>query len=89
MGVSLVPDIPDQAVARRVEKIVDSNRKLDNPKARSQVPPRHRHRINHLRPQLVGELAELIGFQFAKVFGGLDGVEERSAVADCHVNTFL
>jgi hypothetical protein len=84
-----VPNVPDQAIVWRVEKIVERNRKLDNPETRPQMATRHGNRVDHLRPNLIGELAKLIGVQFAKVFRVLDGVEERRAIADSHFNTFL
>ena len=88
-GVCLVSDVPDQAVIRRIEEIVERNRKLDNAKTRPQMAARHRNRVDQLRPQLIGDLAKLIGVQFTKVFRAFNGVEERGTVADCHVNTFL
>ena len=84
VGVCLVPDVPDQAVVWCVEKIVDRNRKLDNAETRPQMATRHGNRVDQLRPQFIGELAKLIGIEFAKVFRVFDGVEERGAVADSH-----
>ena len=84
-------DVPDQAVIRGVEEIVESNRKLDNAKPREsdQSAQLFQHRVDQLRPQLIGDLAKLVGVQFTKVFRAFNGVEERGTIADCHVNTFL
>ncbi len=84
-----MPNVPDQAIVWRIKKIVERNRKLDDAETRPQMATRHGNRVDHLRPNLIGELAKLIGVQFAKVFRAFDGVEERGAVADSHFNTFL
>ncbi len=84
--IGLVAHVPDEPVVRRVEKIVDGNRQLDDPQARAEMTARHRNSVDHLVAQLVGDLLKLIRVEFAKVFGGLDGIEEGGTIADSHFN---
>jgi len=48
---------------------------------------RYRDRINKLGAQLIGHLLELIGLELTEVLGKLDGIEERSTIADGHFNS--
>ena len=43
VGITLVADIPDQAVVRRVEHIMDRGGQFDNAKPGPQMPARHRN----------------------------------------------
>ena len=70
-------DVPDEAVARRVEDPVQRRGQLDDAEAGAQVAAGDRDGVDGLGAQLVGELAQ-IGFgKPAKVLGRVDGVEER------------
>jgi len=42
------------------------------------------HRVDHLHAQLVSQLAKLAAVELAKVFGGVDGVEQRGRRAFTH-----
>jgi hypothetical protein len=89
MGIGLMANVPDEPVFRRVEKVVERYRKLDNAKPRTEMPSRDRYSFDQLVSQLVSDLLELIWIEFAKVLRVCDCVEERGAVADCHFYTFL
>ena len=74
--IRLVPDVPDQTVFGGIEHVVQGNRQLDHPEPRAQMATGDRDRIDCLLTQLVGELAQLPGFQPTQVSRGLDEVEK-------------
>ena len=76
MRIGLVTDVPDQAVLRRIEDVVEGNRQLDHPKPGAEVPAGDRNRIDRLLAQFVGELAQLPTLQAAQVRRRLDKVEQ-------------
>ena len=57
--VGLVADVPDDAVVRRVEDVVQRDRELDGAEVRRQVAAGLRDRIEQERAQLARELAQL------------------------------
>src|SRR3546814_2145418 len=63
--IALVPDVPHQLVARRVEHIMDRDGQLDDAQPRPQMPARRPDGGNGSGAQLVGELAEVFGLQLA------------------------
>ena len=71
-----MPDVPDQAILRRVEHIMEGHGQLDHPETGAEMAARDRHRIDRLLAQLVGELAQLSALQAAQVRRGLDQVEQ-------------
>ena len=71
-------DVPDQPVGRRVEDVVQRDGQLDDAEARAQMAAGHRHGIDGLLPQLVGELPQLLGLQAAQVRGHLHLIEQGS-----------
>ena len=75
--VALVADVPDQPVVRRVEDGVDRHRQFHHPKAGAQVPPGHRHGAHRLGPQLVGQLAQLLGGEIPQVRRIAHPVQQR------------
>ena len=75
--IGLVADVPDQAVARRVEHVVQRDRQLDHAQAGAEVTAGDRHRVDGLLAQLVGELPQLLAFQAPQVRRRLDLVEQR------------
>ena len=77
MRVSLVPDVPDQSVARSVENIVQGDRQLDHPEPRPEMPPGHGYRADRLGPQFVGELPDILFLEAAQIRRTLYGVEQR------------
>ncbi len=63
--IGLVADVPDQAVVRRVEHVVQSYRQLDDAQPGAEVTAGDRDSIDGLPPQLVGKLTELALLQLA------------------------
>ncbi len=84
MGVDLVADIPDQAVARGVEDVVQGDRQLDDAKPRAEVSARLAHGADRFGAQLVGKLAQLRHCQRFHVGGRLDAVKQRGDRAVRH-----
>ncbi len=74
--IALMPDVPDQDVPGRLEHMVQRHRQLDHAQRRAQVPARHRHGIDHLGPQLIGQLLQLGRGQAPRVGGNLNSVEQ-------------
>src|SRR5262245_16017749 len=84
--IGLVANIPDQAVARGVEEIVERDGKLDDAEPCPKMPASHGNRADRLGAQLVGDLSELLLVQAAQIGGGMDGVEDRSGRChDCNI----
>jgi len=75
--VGLVADVPDQAIARRIEHIMNRGGQLDHTEARAEMTARHGDRVDRLLAKLVGDLAHLLDLELAQIFRGFDGVEER------------
>src|SRR5262249_34684602 len=74
--IGLVADIPDQAVAWRVEQVVERDGQLDHAQSGAEVSPGYRNRVDRLSPQLVGHLAKLLFVEPPKVGGRVDRVED-------------
>ena len=75
--IGLVTDVPDQAVARRVEDPVQRDRQLHDAEPGAEMAARHGDRLDGLVAQLVGDLAE-IGLRVrAEIRRRADTVEER------------
>ena len=82
--IGLVADIPDQAIARRVEHVVQRHGELDHAQPGAEMTAGDRHRRDRLLAQLVGELAQLVGLQPTDVGRDVDGIEKRRwAGHDC------
>ena len=75
VGIGLVADVPDQLVVRRIEKVMQRHRQLDDAKTRPQMTPGDRHRVDHLGPQLIRQLAKIRLRQTAKIRRDVDRVE--------------
>ncbi len=75
--IGLMPDVPDQTVARRVECVVQGDRQLDDAETRPEMAAGYRNRADHLRPKFVRQLTEIARVQPAQIFRGLDLVEQR------------
>jgi hypothetical protein len=73
----LVADVPDQPVLGRVEDVVERDRQLDDAEPRAEMPACHRHGRNRLGAQLIGQLTQLLGRQFAQVLRHIHLVEQR------------
>jgi hypothetical protein len=57
--IGLVADVPDQPVLGRVEDVVDGDGELDHPEAGAEMPAGAADGVDHLRAQLVRQLAQL------------------------------
>ena len=75
--IGLMPDVPDQAVARSVKHVVQRDCQLDYTKAGAEVAAGGRNGADCLGAQFVCELFEVARRQTAQIFGGLDFVEQR------------
>src|SRR6202012_1568202 len=75
--VGLVADVPDQAVARRVEDIMDRGGQLDHAETGAEMAARHRNRIDGFLTQFVGNLPDLLHLQLPQVIRRSDRVEKR------------
>ncbi len=85
--IGLVADVPDQAVVRRVEHVVQRNRQLDHAEAGAEMAAGDRDRVDGLLAQLVGELAELLDLEGAQIRRRLDEVEQGGLGGLGHVQT--
>lgn len=75
--VGLVADVPDQAVARGVEHIVQCGSQFDHAEPGAEMPAGDRYRVDRLQSQFVGDLPNLIDPQLAQIFRCANGVEKR------------
>ena len=66
MRVSLVADVPDNAILRRVENVVQRDRQFDHAKAGAEMTARHRDGTDRFGAQFVCELSEVTLFQLAQ-----------------------
>jgi len=67
MGIALMTDIPDQAIIRRVEYVMQRHGQFDNAQPRTQMPARLGHRANGRCTQLIGQLPQLRWLQMAQI----------------------
>jgi hypothetical protein len=77
-------DVPDQAVGRRVEDVMESDGKLDDAKPRAEMPAGDGDGRNRLLAQFVGKLAKLAAVEAAKLLWSLHDVEQWSDGAIGH-----
>ena len=82
--IALVADVPDQAVARRVEEPVQRNRELDDAEARAEMAARCRDRLDQIGTQLVRDVRELRLRDLAEVIGRFQVREVRVALRVDH-----
>ena len=76
VGVGLVADVPNDPVFRRLEDIVQGNRKLDNAKPRAEMPACRCRRINGFRPQFGSHLGKIALRQFTQIGRQLNGIQK-------------
>ena len=57
--ITLMADIPDQPVPRRVENVVDGNRQFDDAQGRAQVAAGYGNRAHRIVAEFLRELLEL------------------------------
>ena len=75
--VGLVADVPDQAVARRVEGVVDRRGQFHDAEAGAEMAAGHRNGVDGFLAEFVGDLTHLLDLELAKVVGRADGIEKR------------
>jgi hypothetical protein len=75
MPISLMTDIPNQLVIRRIENIMQGNRHFDNTQACSEVSAIDRYNINDEISQFLTYLPDFVPGEFAKLFGRVDGIK--------------
>jgi hypothetical protein len=75
--VRLVPHVPHDLVARRVEQAVHGDRDLARPQVRAEVPPDLAHRVDEQLAHLLREALQLVLGQAVQVLRAVDAVEER------------
>ena len=63
VGIALVPDIPDDLVARRLKSVVKGYRELYDPESGADVAARTRTHVNEARTNLLGEQTKLVEAQ--------------------------
>ena len=76
--IGLMADVPDDSVIRGVEYIMKCGGQFDHAKTSAEMAAGYRHRVDGFKPQLVGELAQLLGLQLAQQIRSRRSVEERS-----------
>jgi hypothetical protein len=77
MRIGLMPDIPDQPVARRVEHRMHRDGELHHAQRRPQMTAGDGDGIYGLQPQFIGQLLELLAGEVAHVGGNDDAIEKR------------
>src|SRR5947209_7510252 len=74
--ISLVAHVPDEAVARRVEGVVQGDGQLDRAQRSAGVAAHARHGFQNVLADFVGGLLQLFGAQAAQVGGRVDLLQE-------------
>ena len=77
VAVGLMPDVPDDAIVRRVKNIVQRDRQFDHAKASAKMTTRYRNGADRLGAQFVGELREIVLFQLAQIGRRVDLIQKR------------
>ena len=75
--IGLMADVPDQAVARGVEHVMNGGGQFDHAEAGAEMAAGHRDGVDRLQAQFVGDLPDLIDPQLAQIVRGADRVEKR------------
>src|SRR6516164_6803070 len=57
--IGLMPNIPNQLVAWRIENVVQRHREFNNPQASPKMTTGYRDSVNRLGPQFIGNLLEI------------------------------
>ena len=75
--IGLVADVPDQAIVRRVEHVVQRDRELDHAEPGAEVPAGYGDSVDRFLPQFIGHLAQLAGVELPEIAWRFDAVEQR------------
>ncbi len=70
-------DVPDDAIGRRVENVVQRDRQFDHAKPGAEMTARHRDRADRFGAQFLGELSEVALFQLAQIGRCVDLIQKR------------
>ena len=73
--IGLMADVPDDAVARRVEHVVQRDRQLDDAETGAEMAAGHRDGADRLGAQFVGDLGEVAFAQLAQIGGRVDLIQ--------------
>ncbi|CUX08984.1 conserved hypothetical protein [Agrobacterium genomosp. 5 str. CFBP 6626] len=76
MRITLMADIEDQPVFRRVEHLVDGNRQFHHAKAGTQMATGFRHRVNHLVAQFPCQFRQVAIIDLLEIGGEIYPVEQ-------------
>ena len=71
-----MPDVPYELVARRLERVVQRDRELDDAKPRADVSTGSRADIHQTRADLVGQSGELLACDLAEVRRRVDPIKK-------------
>ena len=74
--ITLVADVEDQPVVRRVEDLVDGDGQFDDAEAGAQMSAGARYRIDHLVAQFGGQLRQVLVVELSQVVGIVDLIEQ-------------
>ena len=77
MRIGLMADIPNEAVVRRVEHIMQRDGELDRPETGGKMAATGTDAVDEELSQLVGQGLELAERQPAQVRRNIDGIEQR------------
>jgi hypothetical protein len=75
--VGLVADVPHEAVARRVEHVVQGDGQLHDAEPGTEMAAGLAHAEQQILPQFIGEVQELGFVEGRHVPSAINGVEER------------
>ena len=79
--VALVADVPDQAVPRRIEDMMQRNRQLDHAKTGAEMSAGLGHRVDEVMAQLVSDLSQPVRFELAMAYRELSPASEAFVAA--------
>jgi hypothetical protein len=78
MRISLMPDVPDQAVPRSVEDVVERHGEFHHAEAGTEMPARNGYGIDGLSAKFLGNLREKVLLEPAQILRGVQTIEEGS-----------
>lgn len=67
VGVSLVSDVPNQTISRRVKRVVQRDRQLDRAKGGAGMTANARHRFQYVLPDFIGYRFKLLNGQSTQI----------------------
>jgi hypothetical protein len=74
--IGLMADVPDDAVSRRIENIVQRHGQFDHAETGAQMSAGDRHRADGLGAQFLGDLGEVVLAELAQIGGRVDLIEQ-------------